>query len=233
VAELQEPLLQLLGLPALHAALGLVVAGVVMLLLADWRLCLLALAGQYLLVGLLLSHELLPQVALVKVLVGGMVCVVLYVTAVRISWGAAIRIETSSSRRSRLAPPLPPRIIVWDVFPVGLPFRLFMILLGLAVSYGLSRGYPLPGLTPSLNFAFYWLLLLGFLLMAVCHEPFRVGLGLFTLGAGFELFYVLHERSLLIMGLLGTINLAAALAISYLMIVEALVLEESGKKRTP
>jgi hypothetical protein len=201
-----------------------------MLLLADWRLCLLALAGQYMLMGLLLSQELIPQVAMVKILVGGMVCVVLFVTAIRINWGAAIRIESPSSRRSRLMPPLPPRIIAWDVFPVQLPFRIFTILLGLAVTIGLSRGYPLPGLTSSLNFAFYWLLLMGFLLMAVCREPFRIGLGLFTLGAGFELFYVLHERSLLVMGLLGTINMAAALAISYLMIVEALILEESGKK---
>jgi hypothetical protein len=107
------------------------------------------------------------------------------------------------------------------------------VLLGLAVAYGLARGYPLPGLTPSINSAFYWLLLTGFLLMAVCREPFRIGLGLFTLGAGFELFYVLHERSLLVMGLQGAINMAAALAISYLMIVEALILEDSGKKELP
>ena len=203
-----------------------------MLFLADWRFSLLALAVQYSLVGMLLAQELLAQVALVKVLVGGIICVVLYVTAVRVNWGAAIHLQPGSSWRSQLTPPPAPRIVVWDIFPVGLPFRLFVAFLAFVISYGLSQSYGLPGLTGLLNFAFYWLILCGFLLMAICREPFRVGLGLFTLEAGFELFYTLQERSLVVMGLLGAINIAAALAISYLMVVEAMALEESGREGT-
>ena len=63
-------------MPATYATAGLILTAGVMLVLADWRLALLALAVQYLLVGALLSQELLAQVAVVKVLVGGVVSMV-------------------------------------------------------------------------------------------------------------------------------------------------------------
>ena len=232
MGELLEAISQLLGLPATYATAGLILTAGVMLVLADWRLTLLALAVQYLLVGALLSQELLAQVAVVKVLVGGVVCTILYATAVRVNWGAAIELEPPPAEKRRLLPTLP-RVIVWEVFPVELPFRLFVILLGLAGAYGLAQGYPLPGLSLPLNLSFYWLTVAGFFLMALCREPYRIGLGLFTLLTGFELFYIMHERSLVVMGLLGAVQLMAALAISYLALIDAMALEESGGEEAP
>ncbi len=68
------------------AALGLLVTAILLVVLRDWRWSLLALAIQYVLVGWLLTGVLEPQVAMLKILVGMLICVVLYLTARQIDW---------------------------------------------------------------------------------------------------------------------------------------------------
>jgi hypothetical protein len=60
---------------------------------------------------------------------------------------------------------------------------------------------------------------MGVFAIALADEPFKGGLGLLTVIAGFELFYSSIEQSLAVVGLLGVVNFMIALAISYLTTV--------------
>ncbi len=199
---LTDVLAQLSFLMTTPAIVGLVVTASLIVVVSDWRFSLAALSVQYVLVGLLLTRLIQPQVAVIKVLIGALVCVVLYLTA---------RLVSESSE----APPLQRK----DAGGVSLPdftFRLLAALfVGLAV-YSLSMRYPLPEVPPDIGLACYWLASLGLLVLMLTEEPLKAGMGLLTLVTGFELFYSALERSLSVVGFLGIANFLIALAIAYL-----------------
>jgi len=70
------------------------------------------------------------------------------------------------------------------------------------------------------------LTLSGLLILILTEDPLKIGQGLLTAIIGFELWYTTLERSLLIVGLWGAVNLLLALAIGYLMAVRGVKLEE-------
>jgi membrane-bound metal-dependent hydrolase YbcI (DUF457 family) len=184
---------------------GLVVTASLIIMVRDWRVSLAALLAQYLLLGFLLTRLISPEVATVKTLVGALICLILYLTARRVRWG-----------RQRGKDRFSPLFTGWEVFPVGLPFRLLaVVLMGLVVS-SLLKSYPLPEVPRDIGFACYWLALVGLLVMILTAEPLKTGLGLLTFIAGFELFYTGLESSLSLVGFLGIVNLLMALAIAYL-----------------
>jgi hypothetical protein len=87
------------------------------------------------------------------------------------------------------------------------------------VAITLSSTFRLPGLSASVNTAVFWLILAGLVTLVLTEDPLKVGLGLFTTLTGFELFYTTVERSLLLTGLWGAVNLLIALVIGYLIVV--------------
>lgn len=161
--------------------------------IAGWRLSLLALLGQYILVGLLLSEAIRPEIAMVKAIVGGVVCPILYLTGYRIREEGGLHLGY-----------------------MDLPFRLFVVFLGGIGAYGLLKGYPFPGVSADINLASYWLVAMGLLIVVSDREPFRVSLGLLTFESGFEMIYAIIERGLTIAGLLAAVNILTALAGAYL-----------------
>jgi hypothetical protein len=195
------------------AIVGLVITAGLIVVIRDWRLSLAALLGQYVLVGLLLTRLIQPQVALTKVLIGDLVCVVLYLTARLVSQdekGSVSGQEDADDSRSLL------RAIRKETSPADFAFRLLAALsVGLAV-YGLSRRYPLPEVPSDIGFACYWLASLGLLVLMLTEEPLKAGMGLLTLITGFELFYSALEHSLSVAGFLGIANFLIALATAYL-----------------
>jgi hypothetical protein len=196
---LPEVLAKLSFLMTTPAIVGVVITASLIVVLRDWRFSLAALLSQYVLVGLLLTQLIRPQVAVIKVLIGALVCVVLYLTA---------RLVDVSERREESPSRDPSR--------ADLVFRLLAALfVGLAV-YSLSNGYPLPGVPSDIGFACYWLASLGLLVLMLTEEPLKAGMGLLTLITGFELFYSVLERSLSVVGFLGIVNFLIALAIAYL-----------------
>ena len=78
---LPDVLAKLSFLTTTPAIIGLVITASLIVVLRDWRLSLAALAVQYVLMGLLLTRLIRPRVALIKVLIGALVCVILYLTA--------------------------------------------------------------------------------------------------------------------------------------------------------
>ncbi|MFQ6058780.1 MAG: hypothetical protein ACE5MB_07890 [Anaerolineae bacterium] len=182
---------------------GLVGTASLIALLAEWRLSLLALLSQYVLAGLLLARAVFPQVAAIRILIGGLVCSVLYLTARYTSPQS----EAFGFRALDLGR------WTWDLF-----FRLFALaLVGVGV-YGLHAGLPFPEVPRDLGLGAYWLAAMGLLIMALAEGPFQMGLGLLTFESGFEALYATLESGLTVAGLMGIVNLLIALAVAYLAV---------------
>jgi hypothetical protein len=204
------------------AVLGLFVTGGLMVLLRDWRASLLALLGQYLLAGLVLSRLLLPEIALIKVLIGALICPMLYLAARQAGWQAGRKLLPSSDNASTTIP------VQDSLFAGGLAFRLLAVPLVVILAVALSRRYPLPAVPPDVGLGSYWLILIGLLILMLTEEPFKAGQGLLTAIIGFELFYTSIERSLAMVWLWAVVNLLLALAIAYLVVVQGAGPSEEG-----
>lgn len=211
--------LAFLAMSPIATALALSVG--VIVLLRDWRVSLSALLAQYILAGLLLTRLIPPEIATLKILVGGLVCAILYLTARRMS---TARTDEQT-----------PGDFVW-ARKLGLPingdflasitFRLLALLLVGMAAYGVAQSYPLPEVPEPIGLACYWLIFSGLLLLILTGEPLKAGQGLLILVAGFDLFYASIENSLTLVGLWGTVNLLLTLAIAYLTSAQHAIVEE-------
>lgn len=204
------------SVPSAAVLIGLLITAALLVVLVNWRLLILVLGAQYILAGLLLSRAVPIELAMVKVLVGIMICPVLYITARRARWGHLEDDELEDEKKSRWA---------WLIAP-GLPMRLIIAVTGLVLSLSLALRNPLPItsellVSRDLTIGAFALLLLGLLNMALHENPLKVGLGLLSLLSGFELFYTVIEPTLTLVGLIGLTNLIIALAISYLTVAWA------------
>jgi len=192
------------------AIVGLAITASLIVIVKDWRLSLAALVGQYVLVGLLLTRLIQPQVALTKVLVGALACVVLYL--------AARFVDVSERERETAGDSHSPPSAIGQGSPslADFAFRFLVTLFMELAVYTLSKRHPLPEVPADIGLACYLLASLGLLVLMLTKEPMKVGMGLLTFIAGFELFYSVLERSLSMAGLLGIANLLIALAVAYL-----------------
>jgi hypothetical protein len=195
--------------PWLVVGTGLCAALIVVL--ADWRLSLLALAAQSTLLALM-STRLLPSGwALLRMLVGGLVALLWFISARRVRWGE--RREPARwwlLRRGRGER--------WPLLSTGTMQRLLAVALIVLVFFRLQGRLTLPALPSDLAVICTWLWLMGFLALALSDEPLRSGLGLLTMTAGFQLLYAALEPNAIAIGLLGSLDLVLGLAVSYLMV---------------
>ena len=169
--------------------------------------------AQYILVGLILSRLVRPDIAVLKVMIGAFVCPILFLSARQVTVTPSL-IALLSKERRQMAP------------PTGFVFRLFTVLLMILVAITLSHTFTLTGLSLNITLGVYWLILAGLTTLILTDNPIKVGVGLLTILSGFDLFYTTLERSLLITGLWGTVNLLVALAVSYLVVVRGAGVEE-------
>lgn len=220
---LQDIFLSLSSLSHVELMVGLLITGTVIIVFEDWRLSLWALLAQYVLVSLLLVRVMPLGVALTKVIVGGMVCLILYLTARHVHWGR----ESAAGEGYHELPFVVPLI---DVFPMNLWFRLFVALLAAVVTYALGTKYPFVAQPLGISQACYWLVAIGLLVVILARDPFKAGIGLLTFQAGFEVLFAALEKSLSVAALLGAVNLLMALAISYLTAAQISHSAEDGKR---
>lgn len=220
------------------ALLGLFLTACIVLIGRDWRVLILALLVQYVLVGVVLSRLTRPDIATLKVMIGAFICPILFLSARQVS--ARFRSITMTIHQAdgevygtgwRPMVASVTRLLVGQgrrrgPAATGLIFRVFAALLMILVAITLSSTFSLPGLSPSVNTAVFWLILAGLATLILTEDPMKVGLGLFTTLTGFELFYTTVERSLLLTGLWGAVNLLIALVIGYLIVVKGTGLEE-------
>jgi hypothetical protein len=203
------------ALPGTAVLIGLLIAAALLVILVNWRLLIVALGMQYILIGLMLTRVVPIELAAVKALVGIMICPVLYITARRVNWGLSEEEADEEPEAER------PRRRWWHLVGAGWPVRVIVAVLGLAISIGLASRSPLlivadQTLSRDLTIGAFSVILLGLINAALAENPLKVGLGLLSVLAGFELFYTAVEPTLTIVGLLGLTNLFLALAIAYL-----------------
>lgn len=209
-----ERLSFLRGTPAAYVVL---ITGLVIAVVWDWRLALLALAVQYVAAGLLFVDVLEPRLAIVKLFVGVFICLILYFAARQASMlqeteqadqvsadtgSADTRSDGESGRGERTT----------------LAFRTFLALMVALAALALSgrAGYRLPAVPAHVNLAIYALAGMGLLLLALTTRPLTAGMGLLMVMSGFELFYNTLDQSTSMLILLAAANMILALTISYL-----------------
>lgn len=219
---LQSIVIGLSSLSHLELMVGLLLTGTVIIAVDEWRLCLWALLAQYVLVGLLLVRVMPLQVALVKVIVGGMVCAILYPTARRMRWAREMVANLGYYERPQIT-------ALWEAFPMSPWFRLFAALLAGVISYALASRYPFVPEPQGLAQASYWLLAIGLLTAILPRDPFKVGLGLLTFEAGFEVLFSTLEKSLSVAALLGVVNFLIALAVAYVTVTQIAIFGEEDR----
>lgn len=202
------------SIPGTAVLIGLLIAAALLVVLVNWRLLIFVQGAEYVLIGLMLTRVVPLELAAVKALVGVMICPVLYITARRVHWGQR-QLEDEEE-----AEEIKPRRSRWLISP-GLPVRTIVAVLALAMSVGLAQRNPLPItndqiLSRDFTIGTFSVILLGLLNAALAENPLKVGLGLLSILAGFELLYTAIEPTLTIVGFLGLTNLILALAIAYL-----------------
>jgi hypothetical protein len=194
------------------AIVGVFVTAAVIVLVSDWRASLLALLGQYLLGGLVLSRLVLPEVALMKVLIGALACLMLYLAARQAGYVGSHPSASASGQRA--------------IFPAGPAFRLLAVTLMGLLAMALNQSYPLPVVPRDVALGSYWLMLSGLLILMLTEHPFKAGQGLLTAIIGVEILYAPIERSLAMAWLWAVVNLLLTLAITYLIVVRDADLSE-------
>jgi hypothetical protein len=201
------------GIPAI---VGLLLASALVFLTANWRISLATLFFQYLLIGVALTRFVQLEVALLKVLVGGVAVPILYLTARRIHEERVFQLGREQNvpfAGSRLG---------WDAGPLGLPLRIFVLLLIALAVIQIFAAYSLPLVPADMALVTVWLAGMGLGGLLISSDPLRVAPSLLTILAGFDLVYSIVEPSLAVVGFVGALTILAALAFSYLALVHGL-----------
>ena len=183
--------------------LGFVGAGLLLLtsfglvLASDWRWLILALAGQYMGVFLLVWISWPLEQAVVKVIAGWMGGAVLGTTLLNQPGGT-----TSAGQ------------------PINRLFRFFagLLILLLTVSVAPLLVEWVPGASIVQAWGGSLLIGMGLLHLGLTQQPLRVVLSLLTLLAGFEILYSVVEDSILVAGLLALSTLGLSLVGAYLLV---------------
>ncbi|MBN1659408.1 MAG: hypothetical protein JXA93_13470 [Anaerolineae bacterium] len=210
----------LAGTPAIA---GLVLTAAVIFLTSNSRLALSLLGVQYVLAGLVLTRSIQPELAIVRIVVGVLVVPILYLTIHHVQPVRAPRVEGEA--------PFHGLSMDWSAGPLGLPLRLLTILL---LSLALIRFFPDYRLlfqslgvdgaraTPDVAFVAFWLIGVGAFGLILSGEVLRVAPIVLTILTGFDLLYAHWNSNLAVAGFWSAFTLLAALAFSYLAVVQGL-----------
>jgi hypothetical protein len=194
-------------------AVLLAAAGMVLILVPrDWRLVLMG----YVLVCVMLTVLLVKLVpvewAVLQTFVGGLVAIILFLTAREMSdtWAWCL------DREMR-----------WPQVTSPTGFRVMAVALTAVAFFALRQKIDLPRVETLYRDALLWLTMLGLLGLALHEEPLHAGLALLAMLAGFELllFSLIQQRMWI--GLLLGGQLLLGLAIAYLMVARGFIMTES------
>ncbi len=168
----------------------------------EWRLALGSLWAVHLLVGAWLALVATPELALAKAITGTTVCALLW-PSLRALFGSGYEARQRARQVLHFSGPR----------TTEETFMLFGALLAAAAAVALSQAYPL--VEGASNFAWYWLGLLGLLLVVLSRDVVRVGLGLLLLVNAVDLFdtMVARNQDLFAIGARSVVAIALALAL--------------------
>ncbi len=207
LADLFRQLSTLIGLPAVLLA-G--VAAAIIVIARDWRLVLFAYGLLSTMLALLLSQVVPSEWALLQAIVGGMISVMLFLSARQLTGARHLRSAGHLSAGR------------WPQLASLTSFRVLAVAMAAIAYFAMRTRVQLPLVTPLFRDAVLWLSLMGLLGLALHDEPLYAGLSLLTVLGGFQLLlFTLVQRRMLI-GLMEAEQLLLGLAISYLMLSHGL-----------
>jgi hydrogenase-4 membrane subunit HyfE len=179
----------------------MIMTSLTILITNNWRFAIIALGIQYIGVFVLVNQEWPLGLAAIKLVVG---------------WMAAAVLGLSQMEKKASAYPREPSL------PSGWAFRLLaaalVLLIILSVITKVSSW--LPGTSLTIIQASLVLIGIGLLQLGMTAQPFKVTIGLLTFIGGFEILYASEERSILVAGLLASVNLGLSLVGSYMILLD-------------
>ncbi len=189
------------------AVVVILITSATTLLSRDWRTSLVALGAQYFAAFLLVIRHLPFVMGSVKLITGWMIVAILGMT--RLSLPSADEENQTSFLLS------------------GRWFRLILIGIIVFVMAGATSRIEslIPGLGLQVIAGSLILIGIGIVHLGVTSDLLHIILGLLTMLTGFEIIYAAVENSILVAGLLATINLGLGLVGAYLLIAGAVTPE--------
>lgn len=195
----------LIGLPAVVIAGA---AAALIVIARDWRLAVLGYAVVSLMLALLLSQVIPTEWALLQAIAGGLVAVMLYLSARQLQSGPQARLPVEAR---------------WPRMASLTSFRLLTVGLTAVTFFAVREQITLPLLDTLFRDALVWLVLISLVGLALHEEPLHAGLCLLTfLGAAALLLFTLTQQRTVI-GLWLTVQVLLGLAIAYLGLARGLV----------
>lgn len=217
ISDLIRQISILLALPAV-VLMGIMAAAIV--IVRDWRSALLAYALQSVILAVLLTQRLPMEWALLQAIVGGLVAVMLFLSARQL--GGADQQARGISREAR-----------WPQLPsLGL-FRLLAVVLAALVFITIRGQVHLPLVSTTFRDGILWLVMAGGLGLALHEEPLHAGLSLLTLLGGILMLLFSLNQSRMLLGLMDGWQLLLGLAISYLIVSRGLAAETNPMQLSP
>lgn len=185
------------------AAIVVGITSTFILIVRDWRYCLLALSVQYIGVFVLVNASWPLEMAVAKMVAGWMSGAILGMAMA--STPATLQAHDSSVK-------------------FGSIFRvLAAIILALTIaSLVIHSDTWLSMIKSPIRWGSFILIGFGILQLSLTAHPLRVIIGLLTAISGFEIIYAAVETSTLVTGLLAGVNLGLALVGAYLLVVPAM-----------
>jgi hypothetical protein len=186
-------------------AVVLAAAGMVLIVIPrDWRLVLVGYALVCVMLTVLLVKLVPAEWALLQSLAGGMVAIMLYLSARQLSGTGGGDFD---------------REMRWPQLSSTTGFRVMTVALAAVAFFALRQRVPqLPQVDTLYRDALLWLTMMGLLGLSLYDEPLHAGLSLLAMLAGFELllFSLIQQR--MWVGLLLGGQMLLGLAISYLVV---------------
>ena len=183
-------------------------AAALIVILRDWRLVLLCYALMSAVVSLLLAQTIPTEWALLQAVVGGMVAVMLFMSARQLRRLMRLPVGLKSD---------------WPQLASLTSFRLLAVAMAAGAFFIIRGDLPaLPAVSRLLSDTIFWLALMGAMGLALHEEPLHAGVALLVVLTGFLLLFFQLTHSRLMIGLIESWQLLLALAISYLTVSRGL-----------
>jgi len=194
-------------LNSLPGVVALMALTALMVVITDWRFIVSGLGGQSILLTILATRDSPPEWALLRVVTGGLIAIMWYLSARAAGWG----------RR-----PVPWLRWRWPLLSARGLLRLFMVIFVTALFLTYKPRLPLEGLDPDLAFLCTWLAVMSLLALALSDEVLTAGVGLIWWLEAFHLYYPVLEHNAMVEGAVGAIKLLVGLACAYLIVAEGM-----------
>lgn len=182
------------------------VCAIVLVSARDWRLVLAALMTLYIGLALITATYLPPEWALLRVVVGGLIAIMWYLSAQRAGWGG--RFLPFHQQGGVQARPLSSTTLFRTLLAVVLAAALLII----------RPRLPIPTVDPDIRLIFTWLAAFGLLGLALGEEAMQSGVALLMWMAATQLLLSSLVRDPWLIWFLSSTEILIGLAIAYLIV---------------